>query len=545
MVLLLGQKAWTEWTEWKALQSVRLESKQLSGFSLGFTNRLDGLVKASTQRVAELGSASLQSLNTRITAVDQEIALKRLEKQQSSKFHKVLSGTPILQAQVDGMLMAAEINLLEKERSYLQELKIRLLNTQSIKSNLAEGERLRLVHQTVYSELQKVGQQIDALNKSNPLLCRLGYGTTEYKICRQLEAKEKQLISENKRADDDYRRQAEMIKGRVPLAPLGSYDVRRGEIDAVMRPLQERIEELNKQVANNWFDKLLRPVQEVASTALLILLGVIFTPVILKALFYFVLAPVAARRAPVQLLPESAGDITLETGQSALSRQIVVDADHELLVHAEFLQSSSAGGDKDTRWLLNYSFPFTSLASGMVALTRISTTAPEMFVISSTQDPLSEIGILSLPAGSALVMQPHNLVGVVQLRGTPIRITSHWRLNSLHAWLTLQLRYLAFHGPGRLIVKGCRGVRIEKPELGRSINQSSTIGFSANLGYSTRRTETFGAYVLGKQELLNDSFSGKDGFFIYEEVPRFNKKTGVVGRGLEGIADSLLKVVGI
>ena len=544
-MLLLGQKAWTEWTNWKALQSVRLESKQLSGFSLGFTNRLDGLLKASTQRVAGLGSASLQALNTRITAVDLEIARKRLEKQQSTKFDKVLSGTPILQAQIDGMLMAAEINVLEQERSYLQELKLRLLSTQSEKFNRAELERLQGVHQSVYLEWQKIGQEIDALKKSNPLKCRLGFGTTEFNTCRQLQAKRAQLLTENVRADADYRRQLKMMQDRVPLAPLGSYDVLRSEIDAIVRPLQERIEELDKLVANNWFEKLFRPVQEVASKALLILLGVIFTPVILKALFYFVLAPVAARRAPIQLLPESTGDVTLETGHSSLSRQIVVDADHELLVHAEFLQSSSAGGEKDTRWLLNHRFPFTSLASGMVALTRISTAAPEMFVISATQDPLSEIGILSLPTGSAIVMQPHNLVGVVQLKGTPIRITSHWRLNSLHAWLTLQLRYLAFHGPARLIVKGSRGVRIEKPEAGRSINQASTIGFSANLAYSTRRTETFGAYMLGKQELLNDSFSGTDGFFIFEEVPHFNKKTGVVGRGLEGIADSLLKVVGI
>ena len=544
-VLLAGRAVWTEWTEWNALQSVRVESAQLTEFDRGLTAKIDRLVKASTVRAAGLRSASMQALDSRGTTLDQEIATKRLSKQQSSTLGKVLSGTSIVQAQVDAMLVAAEIDLLEQERSYLLELKLRLLHTRSEKINRAELERLQGIHQSFYFEWQKVGGEIDALKKSNPLKCRFGYGTYEFNKCRQLQTRRAQLLTENRLADADYQRQMKMMQDRTTMAPLGVFNLRLNEVDAIVQPIRDRIKELNHRFANNWFEKLLRPVQEVAPAALLILLGIILTPVTVKAFFYFVLAPMAARRAPLHFLPESTGELALETGHSALSRQVVVEADHELLLHAEFLQNSSVRGDKDTLWLLNHKFPLTSLASGMVALTRIRTAAPETFVISATQDPLSEIGIISLPKGAAFVMQPHNLVGVVQLRASPVRITSHWRLNSLHAWLTLQLRYLAFHGPARLIVQGCRGVRIERPDAGRSINQASTIGFSANLAYSTRRSETFSAYWLGKQELLNDSFSGEDGFYVYEEVSHFNKKTGLAGRGLEGLTDSLLKVLGI
>jgi hypothetical protein len=191
----------------------------------------------------------------------------------------------------------------------------------------------------------------------------------------------------------------------------------------------------------------------------------------------------------------------------------------------------------------------------MVALTRIRCDVPESFVISATHNALAEIGVLSLPAGSAVVMQPHNLVGVVQQRDTPLRITAHWRLTSLHAWLTLQLRYLALHGPARLIVQGCRGVQVEPATGGRAINQAATIAFSANLRYSTRRCETFAAYLLGQQELLNDCFGrapgagvsepGDVGYFVYEQVPRADRKAGITGRGLEGLTDSVLKVLGI
>ncbi|MBK9571210.1 MAG: hypothetical protein IPO43_00185 [Rhodoferax sp.] len=168
-------------------------------------------------------------------------------------------------------------------------------------------------------------------------------------------------------------------------------------------------------------------------------------------------------------------------------------------------------------------------------------------MISATKDPFSEVGILSLPEGAALVMQPHSLVGVVQPTGSPVRITSHWRLTSLHAWLTLQLRYLAFHGPARLIVQGGRGVRIERADAGRSINQAATIGFTANLAYSTRRCETFSAYWLGRQELLNDSFKGAQGFFVYEgNAPsrQENRHDGPwVGRPFRLLAESLWQLI--
>ena len=112
--------------------------------------------------------------------------------------------------------------------------------------------------------------------------------------------------------------------------------------------------------------------------------------------------------------------------------------------------------------------------------------------------------------------------------------------------------------------QGCRGVRIERADGGRAINQAATIGFSANLPYATRRCETFAAYLFGQQELLNDQFGsapseghGSDptgstdarpqtaGFYVYEEMPHAGKKTGITGRGLEGLTDSVLKVFGV
>ncbi len=180
--------------------------------------------------------------------------------------------------------------------------------------------------------------------------------------------------------------------------------------------------------------------------ALVLLLAAILLPIAIKLLLYFVVAPFAARRQPIQIDAGATGPIAApdaaQSRISAISQPVVLQAGQELLIRPGFLQSSSVLAPKKTRWLLNARFPITSLLSGMFMLTRVGPAGEEPVVVSSTQDALSEVGILDLPAGAAFVCQPRALVGVIQREHNPIRITRHWRLFSLHAWLTLQLRYL-------------------------------------------------------------------------------------------------------
>ena len=195
--------------------------------------------------------------------------------------------------------------------------------------------------------------------------------------------------------------------------------------------------------------------------------------------------------------------------------------------------------------LLNARFPFASVLSGMYMLTRVGPARSEPVVISATKDPLSEVGIIDLAQGAAFVCQPRSLAAVIQDSKNPIRITRHWRLGSLQSWLTLQLRFLVFHGPGQLVMKGCRGIRIESAGGGRLINQSATLGFSANLDYANTRCETFVSYWSGKEDLFNDLFTGESGVYVYEEMPDLKRTTGIIGRGLDGFTDAVLKVFGV
>jgi len=333
------------------------------------------------------------------------------------------------------------------------------------------------------------------------------------------------------------------------------WSVSARKMEGDMAQMQAQLRHIDEQLQQDFVLRLATLAGQQLPLAIGILLGIIFLPVFIKLLLYFVIAPWAAHQPALRLMPSSGGRATSPTEEhwmgssrtrmSAVSQSIVLGEDQELLVQQGYLQSSSHLAKKQTRWLLQARYPMTSLLSGMVMLTRVGPAGSEPVVVSATRDPLSEVGLLDLAKGAAFVCQPRSLAGIIQDRRHPVRITSHWRLTSLHSWLTLQLRFLVFHGPGQLIMKGTRGIRIESAATGRLINQAATLGFSAHLEYSCTRCETFAAYWLGKENLFNDSFRGQDGVYVYQEMPALNRTVGITGRGIEGFADGMLKIFGI
>ncbi len=338
----------------------------------------------------------------------------------------------------------------------------------------------------------------------------------------------------------------------------GTFMVGHGAFEKAVAEIDARIERDGRVVADSFFASLQEnfwpTVRGKLPTAIGILLSLILVPIGIKIFFYYVVAPWASRQEPICILPDAtmhssvAGrtdQLGIELTAAGISVPVTLDEDEELLLHADYVQSSSSESRKNTVWVLNWGYLLASLAADMYALTRIRPYKTEPTVVSSSAVASTEIGVIEVSDGAALVFHPRCLVGVIQKQDRPLRITSHWRLGHLHSWLTLQLRHLVFHGPAKLIVKGCRGVRLELANDGRLINQAATLGFSAGLKYSVARCETFVPYWRGEQELFNDRFAGPSGVYIYEETPSLNRKAGVTGRGLEGFADAVLKVFGI
>ena len=356
---------------------------------------------------------------------------------------------------------------------------------------------------------------------------------------------------------------------RQRLAPL--YGATRGAIDrtrlayqksqaavlnlpAPARELRQQIEEKREQLAGHWASRAWEAVGPVLKWAIWAMLLILVTPPALKAFWFFAVEPLASGLRPIRIGRPGGGEGRWASGRlagegpqtgSAVSWRLLLRPGEELLVRPEYLQSSVVGARTDSQLLLSPSLPFGSLATGLVGLTRIRSEQETSAAISATRDLIDEIGVVEIPEGSALVFRPRNLVGVVQHVGQPLRLERVWRAACLMSWLTLRLRHLVFHGPCALVVKGARGVAIEPAAGGRRIADAATMGWSAGLEYSVTRSETFLAYLTGKQSLFHDRFEGESGNVIYEEMPRARAKSGLFGRGLEGLGDGLLKIAGL
>jgi hypothetical protein len=544
-ILAAAAFAQKELREYRALAEARIAMQ--SG-KAGLAQHLQSKALEAGARVAGYRTASIQVLDERIRQVDAEILRIAPQGGRSAPDPALclLSAGAACDKYLGEVRTGAEVELLRQEAALLKALR----STAEGRAGGVELERLRQVHVAAYAKLRSNENAQAAQREASALPVWMKPWSPQAQGLHVLQEAHGQLWQENREAHQAWERQKKVLE--LIKAPA---TLREFKVQADLSQLDGTLASLDQAHARHLVTRFSDLVINEVRLALGILLGIILAPLAIKALLYFVIAPLASRRPAIQLLPEVSGAIggildTMEGAPdrpkvSAVSQSVTIDAGEELLVHPEYLQSSSIRGTKDTKWLLDWSVPLSSLAAGLFGLTRIRTSSPESFVVSSTTDPLSEIGVIVLPPGSALAMQPHNLVGVVQPRDHPVVITRHWRLGSLSAWLTLQLRYLVFHGPARLVVAGCRGVRVEKSGSGRSINQAATIGFSANLAYRTMRCETFGAYLMGKQELFNDSFGGGPGYYVYEEMPHFGKRGGITGRGLQGIGDSILKVFGI
>ncbi|MES3024007.1 MAG: hypothetical protein V4857_20775 [Pseudomonadota bacterium] len=542
LVLLAGGWALAQWSAHRAgagaLATLEQGERELGTHRA----RLGADLRA---RMAAMAKAPLATIDARIAAVGTEIAARDGAPPAPLLSFPLAAGGALAQAALGHARGALELALLRQERDHLVALRAAVGAGLDLDGARAQLARLHAAHVAAYAAVVEnvLGQQ--RLRAAHPIASWLP-GTPEYGRFAALKDDYLLLRAANGRAAEAHAAHKALLGRMLALSRPGRFAIAEPAVEAALVALRAGIADGRRAVRGNWVGRAAGPVREVAPTAAWVVLGIIVTPLALKALFYFVLAPLAARRPPIILDPGASGACAPPAGaRSQVAQSLTINSGEYLLIHSDYIQSSSIRGEKATQWLLDWSMPFTSIAAGLVALTRVSTATTEAVVVSASDDPFSEVVLLSLPKGAAMVFQPRALVGVVVAAGAPLVIERRWRLGSLHAWLSLQLRYLVFRGPVTLVVRGCRGVRSEDAGGGRRVSQFATLGFSANLAYSTMRCETFFPYLRGRESLFHDRFEGGPGQFIYEETPRAGGRGGLAKRGLEGVADALLKVFGI
>lgn len=236
-----------------------------------------------------------------------------------------------------------------------------------------------------------------------------------------------------------------------------------------------------------------------------LLIPILFGNAIYSSLMFWGVAPVASQQRPLQfaripttslkcLEAQKTYDVRLLPGESLWTRMAWL--------------SQHGGASKETSPWWQWKALGISFASGMVPCTKVTnpTDQPVRTALTSTQAEI-EIAEIALDDQAEIVLHPRHIVAI---RG-PIQAEARWRLFHLHAWLTGQIRYLIFRGPGSLYVAAPRGVdsfQVETPNRQR-ISQSLVVGFDTKLSYSVDRTETFWPYYRGVSSLFDDCFEGE------------------------------------
>lgn len=300
------------------------------------------------------------------------------------------------------------------------------------------------------------------------------------------------------------------------------------EDQAHLAQVQDRVQQRNRQfeLAKMWLHEAWENIGIVLLFATFLIL---FGPLLWRATLYYLWAPLMERASPIRIPASGQGSITTEASQVAV--EIALNPKETLILQPTYYQATDDDLVKKTRFLYNWRYPITSLASRLFELTEVTHTGEQgtRCVTLSSQDVAeTELCRITLSNNSSLICRPSFIVGILQPKPDSLRMRSHWCFNRLHAWLTLQFRYFEFYGEGQLVLRGSRGIRAEtlKPDLQRPnpvkiTNQLATIGFTPGLAYSCRRAETFWAYFRGKNPLFDDKFSG-EGTFLCQQISRMS-----------------------
>lgn len=507
-------------------------------------------VEKAREAVERLDQMELHALHQRLEVVRAELAASR-PKQMSRTGAAVNIARGQTQAVASQLTAAFRFRIIQREEAAIL-ARIRMLQGQGRTVDFEDYLR-RLDARAV-----ALTRRIDQIERQNPVLSR----AENIPVLQDLRGPWQELSSRrDELANVQQRRQqaqrAHQLTRARYLRASAQYQERRAAILKTVPPgdeIRTAIEEKRTTVSQHWAQRAWEAAKPMLGWAVWILFLVIAVPPTIKAFWFFIIAPLAARLPPVTIRPDLSNDVDwLMSAESegggtrsgsGVSRRVAIAPGQELLIKPEYLQSSMSQARIDTAAVLSWSLPLGSVAAGMFGLTRIRVQETQIVTISATSDMFDEVGIIYIGEGSGLVFRPSNLIGAVQNERRPLRVHSVWRFGHFSAWLTLRFRFLVFEGPCALMIKGARGVALEPVQDGRRIGGGATMGWSSGVRYKVMRSETYMAYLTGKQSLFNDSFAGAGGKIIYEEMPRA-RKAGIFGRGLEGLGDGLLKVVGL
>ncbi len=422
---------------------------------------------------------------------------------------------------------------------YIEEEGRLLERRQLLEERLAETRREITDAQMRLNEAQRLAHQ---LRSARSFWDRLFAGREER------EARERELAG----AERQEREAMELLRAKEEERQRLNRDVAEAEDEIAM--LRSERAEID-YTGPDWIHYAARSWETVRLPILVALGFVLAGPWLAKSFCFYCWAPLLRMAPPIVLRREALPAV--KATPSRVSLRVDLGPGETLLIKEKYLQASDEGLRRRTRFVFNWRVPLSCLVCGLVELIRMhngSERETYSATLSTQEEPMTEVAVITVPAGGALVLRPRFLAGVILPagnKGRPVEIRRYWRLFSLHAWLTLRFRYFEFRGPCRLVVAGKRGVRleelhnVEREQLrARRTNQTAMIGFTSDLRYHAVRAETFWSFFRGRNPLFDDLFTGT-GAFVCQEVAERRGEASGIRRLWSGFWNGVFKIFGL
>lgn len=301
------------------------------------------------------------------------------------------------------------------------------------------------------------------------------------------------------------------------------------------RELEEQISKIKQQVAeidSSFPGKLVILIQKHWIGGVLIGVSILIIPIATRTIWFYAVAPFASSAKPVRLArfsrePGLVGSPVFTCSASKRKFDLNIAPNESLFVRAACLQRTQGQTKKRTQIVWKPSAPFISFSARLWELIRVDGGhAGASASIWSGKDADRQLVCVELRDHPGLVFRPRHLVGVIH-EPDMLQLRKRWRLNYLHAWCTLQLRYIVLQGTGRVIFWAMGGIEAMSPTSRKDcVTQDSVAGFDTQLDYSVRRNETFWHYLRGREPLFDDCFEGEGQYLVSLAS---EKEGGIVG----------------
>lgn len=272
----------------------------------------------------------------------------------------------------------------------------------------------------------------------------------------------------------------------------------------------------------------------------LIIFTIVALPVLWKAFWYYIVAPFASKAEPIRLSKKQHGE--LEVGKADRVQEIELRQGSSICTRGNWVNAyPSLGVIKRTRFLWDWNSPFISYGSGLRGLTEweVVESKPQILKLCSGSNPNLKACELRINSQTGLAVRPGSIVAI----GGNLKITTSWRLSSIHSWISGRFRHVILSGDGVLYLSGHGDLNSELAQRRRT--DHLVVAHDPAAPFRTVRTEEgFWIFLLGKVELYDLEFCD-DKLVIYQSAAQDGTEGRIVfHERVQGWLDLLLKPLG-